>query len=493
MHYKTRVAKDYASIKADCLVLGCFSDQSRWPGKLPASVRKQLTELQKSGDLSSKSSDALWLYRNPDMAARRILIIGCGERKDWGDQSYREFLSSCARHLLRSPVKSAAIAIPRAVPKQSLLWLASQLASTVTTAGYRYHQTLSKPASKPALQRIILALETSRGQAQAQQGLQQGKAIGKGINTARELGDLPGNICTPSYLAQQARNLAKGQPRVETRVLDEKQMESLGMGALLSVSRGSEQAAKLISIDYRGGDKQEPPVVLVGKGITFDSGGISLKPGAKMDEMKYDMCGAASVIGTVQALIELQAPINVVAIIPASENLPSGSATKPGDIVTSMSGVTIEVLNTDAEGRLVLCDALSYASKYKPRAVIDIATLTGACIVALGHHNTGLLANDQGLADRLLKAGTSSGDSAWQLPMDARYQKQLKSNFADLANIGGPAAGTITAACFLSRFTEDYHWAHLDIAGVAWTQGSKKGATGRPVAMLLEYLLHHSA
>jgi len=426
------------------------------------------------------------------MAAKRLLLIACGKSKDWNQQAYRKFLDTCASRILASPAKTAALVIPRAVPKMTALWQASQLAKTVTAAGYRYTETLSQPAPGAALKRLMLVQSSDRDQAQAKQGLQQGHAIGCAINTARELGDLPGNVCTPAYLAQRARKIARNQDKVITTILDEKKMESLGMGALLSVSHGSDQSARLISIDYRGGKKSQRPVVLVGKGITFDSGGISLKPGAKMDEMKYDMCGAASVIGTLQAIIALQAPINVVGIIPASENLPSGGATKPGDIVTSMAGITIEVLNTDAEGRLVLCDALTYAGKYKPRAVIDIATLTGACIVALGHHNAGLLGNHQPLADQLLKAGSSSGDSAWQLPLGPEYQKQLQSNFADLANIGGPAAGTITAACFLSQFAEGFHWAHLDIAGVAWKQGANKGATGRPVAMLMEYLLHHA-
>lgn len=489
MNFKLSIANDYARVKTDCLVLGCFSDQKRWPGSLPTTTRKQLTALQGSGDLSGKPEETRWLYQNSGVSAGRILLIGCGPRADWDEKGYRAFLGAAARQLLRSPVKTAAFALPGKVHGRAGGWHASQLASTLTTSTYRYHRTLSKPAAKPSLHRVNLLQDSSRGQAQLKAGLQRGQAIGNGINTARELGDLPGNICTPAYLAQRARKLAKGQASVTTRVLEEKQMEALGMGALLSVSRGSEQAAKLITIDYRGGDKSTSPVALVGKGITFDSGGISLKPGARMDEMKYDMCGAASVIGTMQALIELQAPVNVVAIIPASENLPSGSATKPGDIVTSMAGLTIEVLNTDAEGRLVLCDALSYAGKFKPSAVIDIATLTGACIVALGHHNAGLLSNHQALADQLLTAGRDSGDAAWQLPLEKAYQKQLHSNFADLANIGGPAAGTITAACFLSRFAEKYHWAHLDIAGVAWTQGAKKGATGRPVALLLEYLL----
>lgn len=492
MHFKLSVAKDFTSVKTDCLVVGCFSDQKRWPGALPQACRKQLNELKNSGDLAGNTGESLWLFEPAGLNAKRMLIIGCGVRAAWDAEAFRDFLNLCARQLWGTAAKSASVYLPKDVASQNPAWHASALSRAITTAGYRYSQTLSKPASKARLQRVNLLVESGSGQAQLKSGLTQGSAIGAGINTARKLGDLPANICTPAHLARQARKMAKGEDRVSTQVLEEKQMESLGMGALLSVSRGSSEPAKLITINYRGASKDEAPVVLVGKGITFDSGGISLKPGAKMDEMKYDMCGAASVFGTMQALIALKPAINVIGVVPASENLPSGTATKPGDVVTSMSGTTIEVLNTDAEGRLVLCDALSYAEKFKPRAVVDIATLTGAVIVALGHHNAGLLSNHQPLADDLLQAGNNSGDSAWQLPLDKAYHKQLKSNFADLANIGGPAAGTITAASFLSHFTRDYHWAHLDIAGVAWKQGSAKGATGRPVALLMEYLLQQA-
>jgi leucyl aminopeptidase len=315
--------------------------------------------------------------------------------------------------------------------------------------------------------------------------------MGNGINEARRLADLPGNICTPSYLAQEARKLARDHARLTTRILDEKKMRELGMGSLLSVSAGSEQPARLIVMNYKGGKPGQNPYVLVGKGITFDSGGISLKPGAKMDEMKFDMGGAASVFGTLQAVVELALPLNVIGIVAAAENMPSGRATKPGDVVTSMSGKTIEVLNTDAEGRLVLCDALTYARRFKPHVVIDIATLTGACVIALGSHASGLYANQDKLAEQLLAAGVESHDRAWRMPLWDDYQKQLDSNFADIANIGGPGGGSITAACFLARFTEDYHWAHLDIAGSAW-DGSPKGATGRPVGLLTQYLLERA-
>jgi leucyl aminopeptidase len=304
---------------------------------------------------------------------------------------------------------------------------------------------------------------------------------------------MPGNICTPSYLAEQARALGKTYKNLNLEILEEADMEKLGMGALLSVARGSRQAAKLICMEYKGGEDSQKPIVFVGKGVTFDSGGISLKPGAAMDEMKFDMCGASSVFGAMSAIAELQLAINVVGIVPATENLPDGLATKPGDIVTSMSGTTIEILNTDAEGRLILCDALTYAKKYDPEVVIDIATLTGACVVALGSHPAGLLGNHSPLINDLLSAGKISGDRCWELPLWDDYQEQLDSNFADIANIGGKEAGTITAACFLSRFTKKYRWAHLDIAGVAWKSGKEKGATGRPVPLLMQYVFDRMA
>jgi leucyl aminopeptidase len=330
-----------------------------------------------------------------------------------------------------------------------------------------------------------------RGEAgKAKAAIEEASAISAGMSLTRDLGNLPANVCTPSYLARQATQLAKGEKRLRATVLGEAEMKKLKMGSLLSVSAGSRQPARLIVLEYRGAPASEQPVALVGKGVTFDTGGISLKPGAAMDEMKFDMCGAASVFGTIKAVNQLQLPINVVGIVPATENMPDGLATKPGDIVTSMSGQTIEILNTDAEGRLILCDALTYAGKFKPRSVIDIATLTGAVIVALGKVPSGIMGNDRGLIDELIGCGQQIHDRIWELPLWDDYQEQLKSNFADFANIGGRDAGTITAACFLSRFTGDYKWAHLDIAGTAWKSGDEKGATGRPVPLLTQYILN---
>ena len=316
----------------------------------------------------------------------------------------------------------------------------------------------------------------------------QGHAIAAGMALAKDLGNLPGNICTPSHLAETAEALGK-QYKFDVEVLERADMEKLGMGSFLSVARGSHQPPKFIVMNYKGGKAKARPIVLVGKGITFDTGGISLKPAAEMDEMKFDMCGAASVLGTFKAIAQMGLPINVVGLVPTTENMPGGGATKPGDVVTSMSGQTIEVLNTDAEGRLILCDALTYAERFKPECVIDIATLTGACVVALGKIPSGLLANDDELAAEILRRGTESGDRAWQLPLWDEYQELLKSNFADMGNIGGRYAGTITAACFLSRFAKAYKWAHLDIAGTAWVSGDAKGATGRPVPLLSSFLI----
>jgi leucyl aminopeptidase len=343
--------------------------------------------------------------------------------------------------------------------------------------------------SKPAkLKSLTYWANSKAGANAAKKGLAYGASVGNGMNVARQLGNLPANICTPTYLANQAKALAKGQRNVTTNVLSEADMRKLKMGSLLSVSAGSDQPAKLIVIKYQGTKASVKPTVLVGKAVTFDTGGISLKPGGGMDEMKYDMCGGASVMGVMNALIENQLPVNVVGIIPATENMPNGQATKPGDVVTSMSGQTIEILNTDAEGRLILCDALTYAGRFKPDTVIDIATLTGAVIGALGKVTAGLLSNDDELAEGLLASGTKSGDRAWRMPLWEEYDELLKSNFADMANIGGPQAGTITAACFLARFTKKYRWAHLDVAGTAWVSGAQKGATGRPVPILMEYI-----
>jgi leucyl aminopeptidase len=372
-------------------------------------------------------------------------------------------------------------------------WAMQALVLALRESRYRFDDLKSKKEPAPAgVRKITLVLDASTSAA-GRTVLAQAEALANGIDLTKDLGNLPPNICTPTYLANTAKKLAK-QFGFGIEVLDRKQMEALKMGSFLSVTNGTVEPPKFIVLKHQGGKSREAPTVLVGKGVTFDSGGISIKPGAAMDEMKYDMCGAASVLGTFRAIGEMGLKLNVIGIVAACENMPSGRASKPGDIVTAMNGLTIEILNTDAEGRLILCDALTYAERFKPAAVVDIATLTGACIVSLGHHNSGLFtrhdAAHDALADELMDAGKQTGDGAWRLPIGEQYNEQLKSNFADLANIGTPGGASITAACFLENFTRNYTWAHLDIAGTAWKSGAQKGATGRPVPLLTTFLMN---
>lgn len=417
----------------------------------------------------------------------RVLLLGLGE-----NSGNREDLQKICKALAKALLATAAaeadlLADGIKVAKSDWGWFCTGLARDLTSASYRYDETLSKKKPAKKLKRLSVCSANAGQRSAAKKALDKGARTGIGINLARELANLPGNHCTPEYLAREARRLARTHDKASCKVLNEKAMAELGMHSLLSVTAGTATPAKLIVLEYKGGKRGEAPHALVGKGITFDSGGISLKPGGKMDEMKFDMGGAASVLGTMEAIMSMKLPINVVAVIAAAENMPSGTATKPGDVVTSMAGITIEILNTDAEGRLVLCDALTYTERFKPASVVDIATLTGACVVALGSHASGLYANDDQLADELLAAGAESHDRAWRMPLWDDYQKQLDSNFADVANIGGPGGGSITAACFLARFAQKYRWAHLDIAGSAW-DSSPKGATGRPVGLLTQYL-----
>jgi len=489
MTFIARAVGDAATATTQCAILPLFRNAKLTGAALQldrassGSIKAALT----LGDFSAKTGESLMLPGAS--AAKRILLIGCGDAKKFNREAARKFSQHLYRALETKQATEAMLHLTGlALQEQDCRWLLAHLAQHLTAASYRYTETVSKPKEPMKLTRLVINTGSALRVQTASSALREGKAVGLGVNEARNLANLPGNICTPSYLSRHARKLARNHTRLSTTVLEEKKMRELGMGALLSVSAGSAQPAKLIVMHYRGSKASEKPYVLVGKGITFDSGGISLKPGAKMDEMKFDMGGAASVFGTLRAALELALPLNIVGIVAAAENMPGGSATKPGDVVSSMSGKTIEVLNTDAEGRLVLCDALTYAARFKPAAVIDIATLTGACVVALGSHASGLFANDDALAEQLLAAGTEVHDRAWRMPLWDDYQEQLKSNFADLANIGGPGGGSITAACFLSRFTQHYQWAHLDIAGSAW-DSAPKGATGRPVALLTRYLL----
>jgi len=478
------------TIKSPCLVVGVTDKRKLTPSAQQLDLLSNgfISKVLRRGDISGEMGDALMLHDVPGLKSERVLLVGCGKIAELTHQRFTTIVSNISSTLSKANIKNAVVSIADLASKTLSSTLQIRLATeALLQENYRFSEL--KKDTHPSLTKVSFHLDDKRAMKKARLAVEIGKAIGLGRNTARDLGNLPGNICTPTYLAKQANIYDKSYSKLKTTVLNQKDMEKLGMGSLLSVSKGSRTPPKFIVMQYNGGKKADKPYVLVGKGVTFDSGGISIKPGAAMDEMKYDMCGAASVMGTMVSINELKLPINVIVIVPSVENMPDGAASKPGDVVTSMSGQTIEVLNTDAEGRLILCDALTYSEKFKPKAVIDVATLTGACVIALGAHPAGLLSNQQKLADQILTAGTECGDRAWQMPLWEDYQDQLKSNFADMANIGGREAGTITAACFLSRFTKKLNWAHLDIAGVAWLGGAKKGATGRPVPLLTQYLM----
>lgn len=476
--------------KTDCLVLGLFKEDTDNALFKSADEKTngKLSRLIQSGDISTDSAKSTWVL-GIDGPFERILCIGLGKKDEYSLENLRKSARAVAAALVGSPVTKAVSAIPAPATLSYASAALETVVQAISAATYRSDGLKSKPKDAAKLAELrIHAPELPKKNAAAL--LKQAEAIAAGMNLTKDLGNLPGNVCTPKYLAKQAKKLAKANAALSVEILGEKEMRKLGMGSFLSVSAGSEEEGQLIVIRYNGSAAETRPHVLVGKGITFDTGGISLKPGEAMDEMKYDMCGAASVFGTLKALAEMQAPLHVIGVIAAAENMPSGQATKPGDIVTSLSGQTIEILNTDAEGRLVLCDALTYAERFEPETIVDIATLTGACIIALGHQASGLLANNDELASQLLAAGQQTGDRCWQLPLWDEYNTQLDSNFADMQNIGGRPAGTITAACFLSRFTKKMKWAHLDIAGTAWVSGKDKGATGRPVPLLTRYLLN---
>ncbi len=487
MQISLKAAANPSTQKSDCLILLLTGNEAGKKGnQLDGALPKLLAELGARGDFEGKAAQTLLLPVCKDISADRLLLVGLGESDSLNDRSYDKALLAMFTALKQHKITSASL-LP-SVELTAVLGITRVLsgaARLAETSQYQYSTSVSKKP-EPGLKKLVIFGASNAANRDA---IAEGQAVGRGVNVARQLGNLPANYCTPSFLAKEAKALGRKHDKLKVSVLEEKQMRELGMGSLLSVSAGSDQPAKLIVMEYSGGKKSQKPQVLVGKGITFDSGGISIKPGAKMDEMKFDMCGAASVMGTMNALTELKLPINVVGIIAASENLLNGSATKPGDVVTSMSGQTIEILNTDAEGRLVLCDALTYSERFKPAAVIDIATLTGACVVALGRHASGLYSNDDAFAQRLLDAGNKASDRAWHMPLWEDYQNQLDSPFADIANIGGPEAGSVTAACFLARFTKNMTWAHLDIAGTAWLSAGPKGATGRPVGLLTQYLI----
>ena len=477
-----------ATLKTDCLALIVASKAAALPASLPDESQKQIQALIQDGDFSGDKGQTLLIHSPQGLTAKRLLLVGSGGEGTISISLFNTLIGTLASAVAKTGAAQAAWLVDGLeVTDKDTAWLVREGSRGLADASYRFDEYRSKPAPAGKLKKwTLVSGDKAEGLKAAQK---QGAAVAAGMALARDLGNRPPNECYPTALTELARNLAKTYPDLKVKVIGEKQAEKLGMGAFCSVARGSEREGQIIIMEWKkaGG----APIALVGKGITFDTGGISLKPGAGMDEMKFDMCGAASVFGSVKTVCELNLPINLVAVVTAAENMPDGRASRPGDIVRTMSGQTVEILNTDAEGRLVLCDALTWVQqKYKPRAVVDIATLTGACVVALGAHAQAVYANDAELASALIDAGDDTGDRGWPMPLWDDYQEQLDSPFADMANIGGPKAGSITAACFLSRFTKDVSWAHLDIAGTAWISGGKqKGATGRPVPMLTRFLM----
>jgi len=478
------------------LILGAFSD-----GILPVPAKAvdhashgKISDLIARGDLEEKAGASMLLQALPGVAADRTLLVSLGKLAEFGDRAYRNALTSSAKMLAETSASDAAVTLVDVeVPGRSPAWRVQEASRLFVDGTYRFDAHYAKPEKKKYERGVhtIALLTSGKVDEELRNAAQRGQAVAEGMALAKDLGNLPGNVCNPSYLAKTALALGK-ELNFGVEVLEGEDMKKLGMGAALSVGQGSAQPCKFIVMNYEGGQAKGDPVVLIGKGVTFDSGGISLKPGANMDEMKFDMCGAASVFGAMRTAARMKLPIHLVGIIPAAENMPGGNASRPGDVVTSMSGQTIEILNTDAEGRLGLADALTYAERFQPAYVIDIATLTGACVIALGNLTSGLFANDDGLAEMLLQSGQDTGDRAWRLPMFDEYQELLKSNFADMSNIGGRPAGAITAACFLKRFANHFKWAHLDIAGTNAISGDAKGATGRPVPLLTEFLFRHA-
>ena len=482
----------------DCVIVGVYES-----GKLTSAATSIdqasngfIANVLKHGDMDGKLASTLLLHHVPGIESHRVLLVGLGKNGEAKTSCYRKAVSASIKALAKTGTKHvASYLLEMDLSKACLTWKTAQFVESAQDSLYHFgvmkgQATQKEQSKKEKIVVIDVCVTDVSAIDAAKAGLHQGLALSSGVSLAKDLGNLPPNVCTPTYLADQALAMVKTHG-LTVQVLEREEMQKLGMGSFLGVAQGSVQPPKLIILQHLKGKKSDKPVVLVGKGITFDTGGISIKPGAEMDEMKYDMCGAASVLGTFKAIAEMDLPLNVVGIIPACENMPDGNAIRPGDVLTSMSGQTIEVLNTDAEGRLILCDALTYAEKFEPALVIDIATLTGACVIALGHHASGLFSNQDTLAHELISAGEKALDRAWHMPLWEDYQSQLDSNFADMANIGGRAGGSITAACFLSRFTKKYDWAHLDVAGTAWKSGKEKGSTGRPVPLLTGFLQNH--
>ncbi len=478
-------------LRSQCVLLPVHAGKLTATGQsIDARLDKALTAALKTGDLAGRAGATLLVHGKGTIA--RVVLVSMGDAAQVSQKHYCDAVRAGLRSLNATKAGEGSSCLHE-VPVQSrdTPWKLAQTVLIARELAYRFDGYRSKKKEDDVGASLAELVLLADGGTATKTHVARMSDLADGIDFAKDLGNTPGNVCQPTWLATQAQAMAR-KLKLKCEVFDEKKLASLKMGSFLAVAKGSEQPPRMVVVHYDGGTAKQAPIVLVGKGITFDTGGISIKPAADMDEMKYDMCGAASVLGTMQAIAQMKLPLNVIGVVAAAENMPSGRATRPGDIVTSMSGQTVEILNTDAEGRLVLCDALTYVERFKPAAVIDIATLTGACVVALGHHHAGLFAGDDALAASLLQAGSDIGDTCWRMPVDDAYQEGLKSPFADMANVGGRAGGAITAACFLARFTKAYPWAHLDIAGVAWKSGAAKGSTGRPVGLLTRYLIEQA-
>ncbi len=489
-------AKGLATLNVDCVVLGVFENGEL--GEEAHGVDSEsdgyLKKLLARGDFSGRAGETLLLTEIPGITASRALLTGLGAKKSFGRKSWRRSLGSAITAISKTRIASIALALDRPPAKElDDYYFGRAIAEIVGSTLYRVNdlKTNKKP-KPPALQKVLAGPVRKAAADEAERGLEHGQAVSSAANLQRDLANLPANVCTPTYLADQARALAKQYTSLRVQVLDEAGIKKEKMGCLLAVAQGSHQAPRFIVLEHRAGKSDGSPVVLVGKGVTFDTGGISLKDPGGMDEMKFDMSGAAAVMASMSLVSKLRLPIRVVGLIAAVENMPSGHAVKPGDIVTSAAGMTVEILNTDAEGRLILCDAIHYARRFNPAAVVDIATLTGACVIALGHHHSAAMGNDEELVRELVEAGLRADDRAWHMPLTEEYGDQLKSNFADFANVGGREGGAITAAAFLGKFTQGLKWAHLDVAGTAYQGGAQKGSTGRPTPLLADFLIHRA-
>ncbi|HXH54429.1 MAG TPA: leucyl aminopeptidase [Gammaproteobacteria bacterium] len=480
--------------RTNCIVVGIFENRklSAIAERLDTTAENFISNLLKKGDLEGNLGQTLLLHHVPNVLSERVLLVGCGRERELGDKEFRDIIRRATNAILQTGATEVVSFLAELTVKgRDNRWKIRQAVMLTLETLYRFDNFKSKKdKERRALRRVILTVPTRRDLAHGERAALEGQAIANGVSFAKNLGNTPPNVCTPIFLAKSAEKLAAEFSSISAAILDEKDMASLKMDVLLSVGKGSQNPPRLITLEYRGRKDKQKPIVLVGKGITFDTGGNSLKPAMSMIGMKYDMCGAAAVLGALRAAAELELPLNIIGVIAAAENMPGSRGTRPEDIVTSMSGLTVEILNTDAEGRLVLCDALTYSERFDPEVVIDIATLTSACGITFGPHTSALLGNHNPLINDLLSAGLTSGDKCWQLPLWDDYQDALNSPFADIANIGTPPeAGTILGACFLSRFTKKYDWAHLDIAGTAWRGGKDRAATGRPVPLLVQYLL----